>query len=158
MEKAALAESVSATRGRAESVSSGPFAPFTTRGGKKKQRVGEKWSSLWRSHEEAVREDPAKKGQQMTLPRFSAWNKGLGMPPYLEMSARLLWEAAAACGDAGKLCPEGFVLFDNWHKGFSKHQELWTAYGRLNGMFSKSHKADKEVCGKAEGADYWLHS
>ena len=81
------------------------------------------------------------------------------MPPYLEMSARLLWEAPAACGDAGKLCPEGFVLFDNWHKGLSRHQEeLWTAYGRLNGMFSKSHKADKEVRCKAEGADYWLHS
>ena len=77
------------------------------------------------------------------------------MPPFLEMAARPLYEAAVACNDPGKLCPEGFVLFDEWSRGLEQCQaEFWAAYARLNGAFSSKHKADKELTYFADGAGY----
>ena len=45
------------------------------------------------------------------------WSTNLGTPPFIEYVASAFWKAASECGDGGKLCLAGFVLFDEFHKG-----------------------------------------
>ena len=116
-----------------------------------------RWSSFWVGREEALKRNPYLVGQKAPGKPYLQWPIALGMPPFMEYAAYSFWKVAAACGDGGKLCPAGFLLFDEFHKGSAMRQaEFWTAYERLQGAFAKSMKAGKEL-GGLPVAEYWLH-
>ena len=122
-----------------------------------KRKTDHRWSSFWVGREEALKNNPYLVGQPAPSRPYLQWPIALGVPPYMEYATYPFWKVAAACGDGGKLCSAGFVLFDEFYKGSAlKQSDFWTAYQRLQGAFAKSVKAAKELGGLPE-TEYWLH-
>jgi hypothetical protein len=89
------------------------------------------------------------------MPPYLLWNPALGVPPYIEQAMWPLYRAAVEAGDPGKLCPGGFLLFDDFWASSEKQQEDFRkAFMSLANAFSRSTKKKAEVGKTPEGADY----
>ena len=90
------------------------------------------------------------------MPDYEDWNWRLG--PFIEQAMWPLYRAAVEAGGPGKLCPGGFVPFDEFWRGSESQQAaVWTALASLETAFSKMSKAKQEVSEPPPGASrYWL--
>ena len=74
------------------------------------------------------------------------WEPSLGPPPYIEQALWPLYKAAVEAGDPGKLCPEGFLLFNEFGNALEKQRDaVWTAFSSLATVFAKASKPNSEV-------------
>ena len=87
-----------------------------------KRKTDHRWSSFWVGREQALKSNPYLVGQKALGKPYLQWPIALGMPPFMEYAAYSFWKVAAACGDGGKLCPAGFLLFDEFYKGSAMKQ------------------------------------
>lgn len=111
-----------------------------------RQTVGFRWSSVWQCSERFT-----------GFPMQVTWNKNLGTPPYMEMAMWPLYRAGVEAGNPGKLCAEGFILFEAyWIASEEAQGSFWTAFMALANAFTKKEKIEVDQLPKG-AEDYWVH-
>ena len=90
---------------------------------------------------------------------YDQWDADLGTPPYIQQEMWPLYKAMVAAGDPGKLTPTGFVLFEDYNHHLAQQVEaVWTAFQKVETVFSKKAKPQSEISAPPGGAEsYWLH-